>query len=189
MDKLILALRLYFEFFKTGLFSVGGGMATLPFLSEMSDRTGWFTHAELANMIAVAESTPGPIGVNTATYVGYTTLGLPGGIISTLGLITPSIIIILIIASVLEKFRESYLIKSIFYFLRPTSCALILSAVISLAKMAFFMDGYVDMSHISIEAILLAIIILLLTNFVKITKKIHPIVWILFSAGVGIIFF
>ena len=76
-------LRLFWEFFKTGLFAVGGGMATIPFLSEMAERTGWFSQTMLADMIAVGESTPGPIGVNTATYVGYTVAGIPGGLVAT----------------------------------------------------------------------------------------------------------
>ena len=104
---MMLYLRLFFEFFKTGLFAVGGGMATLPFMYDISDRTGWFTHAQLADMIAVSESTPGPIGVNMATYVGFTAGGVPGAIIATLGIITPSVIIILIIARVLKAFRET----------------------------------------------------------------------------------
>ena len=79
-------LRLFWEFFKTGLFAVGGGLATLPFIYDISDRTGWFTYQQIADMIAVSESTPGPIGVNTATYVGYITGGLPGAIVATLGL-------------------------------------------------------------------------------------------------------
>lgn len=70
-------LRLFWEFFKTGLFSVGGGLATLPFIYDMSDRTGWFTYQQIADMVAVSESTPGPIGVNTATYVGYITAAFP----------------------------------------------------------------------------------------------------------------
>ena len=78
---MMLYLRLFFEFFKTGLFAVGGGMATLPFMYDISDRTGWFTHAQLADMIAVSESTPGPIGVNMATYVGFTAGGVPGAIV------------------------------------------------------------------------------------------------------------
>ena len=101
---MMLYLRLFFEFFKTGLFTIGGGMATVPFLYKMSTATGWFTHNDVANMIAVSESTPGPIGVNMATYIGFVTgmeengiLGaILGSIIATLGLITPSIIIILI---------------------------------------------------------------------------------------------
>ena len=94
-------LSLFWEFFKTGLFATGGGMATLPFLYRMSETKGWFTAAQLADMVAVSESTPGPIGVNMATYVGFTTAGIPGSLIATIGLVTPSIIVILIIARIL----------------------------------------------------------------------------------------
>ncbi len=99
--------QLFFEFFKTGLFAVGGGMATLPFLYDMAEKTEWFTSGQLADMIAVSESTPGPIGVNMATYVGFTTAGIGGAIIATIGLITPSIIIIIIISYFLKSFREN----------------------------------------------------------------------------------
>ena len=100
-------LQLFYEFFKTGLFAVGGGLATLPFLYDMADRTGWFTRTQLADMLAVSESTPGPIGVNMATYVGYVTRGIPGAIVSTLGLVTPSVIVILMIAAFLKAFRHN----------------------------------------------------------------------------------
>ena len=116
---MMLYLRLFFEFFKTGLFAVGGGMATLPFMYDISDRTGWFTHAQLADMIAVSESTPGPIGVNMATYVGFATGGVPGAIVATLGVITPSVIVILIVARILKSFRENVYVDSAFYGLRP----------------------------------------------------------------------
>lgn len=89
-------LRLFWEFFKTGLFSVGGGLATLPFIYNISDKTGWFTRQQIADMIAVAESTPGPIGINMATYVGYTTSGVVGSLFATLGIVTPDVIVILI---------------------------------------------------------------------------------------------
>ena len=102
-------LRLFVEFFLTGLFAVGGGMATIPFLESMSERTGWFTSGQLADMIAVSESTPGPIGVNMATYVGFLTADIPGGIIATLGLVTPSVIVILIVAAFLKSFRSCVL--------------------------------------------------------------------------------
>ncbi len=105
-------LRLFFEFFKTGLFSIGGGLATIPFLQDMGEATGWFTNQELTTMIAVSESTPGPMGVNMATYVGYhhgagPAGGILGAVIATLGLVAPSIIVILIIARFLQKFRHS----------------------------------------------------------------------------------
>ena len=100
-------LRLFWEFFKTGLFAIGGGMATLPFLHDIGEATGWFTQAQLMNMLAVSESTPGPIGINMATYVGFTVAGVPGAVIATLGEVTPSIIVILIIAALLRNFREN----------------------------------------------------------------------------------
>ena len=103
----MLYLQLFWEFFKTGLFAIGGGMATLPFLYDMADKTDWFTRAQLADMIAVSESTPGPIGVNMATYVGFLTGGVPGAVTATVGLIAPSVIVILIVAAFLQAFRDS----------------------------------------------------------------------------------
>ena len=118
-------LRLYYEFFKTGLFAIGGGMATLPFLHDIGQTTGWYTQAQLMNMLAVSESTPGPIGINMATYVGYTVGGIPGAIIATIGEVTPSIIVILIVAMMLKKFRDSKYVNDAFYGLRPASTGLI----------------------------------------------------------------
>ena len=100
-------LQLFWNFFKTGLFSVGGGLATLPFLYEMSNNTHWFTHADIADMIAISECTPGAIGINMSTYAGYMTGGLFGGIFATIGLACPSVIIILLISRFLEKFRTN----------------------------------------------------------------------------------
>ena len=96
-------------------------MATLPFLYDMADRTGWFTRTQLADMLAVSESTPGPIGVNMATYVGFVTRGIPGAIVSTLGLVTPSVIVILVIAAFLKAFRHNRYVEAAFYGLRPAS--------------------------------------------------------------------
>ena len=123
-------LRLFFEFFKTGLFAVGGGMATLPFLKIMGESTGWFTQTDLMNMLAVSESTPGPVGINMATYVGFTTAGLTGSIVATIGEVTPSIVIIMVIAAMLAKFRDSKYVANAFYGLRPASTGLIGAAVI-----------------------------------------------------------
>ena len=111
----MLYLQLFWEFFKTGLFAIGGGMATLPFLYDMADKTGWFTRAQLADMIAVSESTPGPIGVNMATYVGFLTGGVPGAVTATVGLIAPSVIVILIVAAFLQAFRDSKYVAGAFY--------------------------------------------------------------------------
>ena len=190
---MMLYLRLFWEFFKTGLFAVGGGMATLPFLYSMSDATGWFTHAQLADMIAVSESTPGPIGVNMATYVGFSTAGVPGAVVATLGLITPSVIIILIIARVLAAFRQNKVVDAAFYGLRPCSVGLIAAAGLLVVKIALFdVDLYkqtgVLMNLFQWKAIALAAVLIVLTRYVKPLKKLHPVFFILGSAAVGALF-
>lgn len=190
---MMLYLRLFWEFFKTGLFAVGGGMATLPFLYSMSDATGWFTHAQLADMIAVSESTPGPIGVNMATYVGFSTAGVPGAVVATLGLITPSVIIILIIAKVLAAFRQNKTVDAAFYGLRPCSVGLIAAAGLLVVKIALFdFDLYqqtgVLMNLFNWKAIILAAVLIVLTRYVKPLKKLHPVFFILGSAAVGALF-
>ncbi|HBI93446.1 MAG TPA: chromate transporter [Terrisporobacter glycolicus] len=186
-------LQLFFEFFKTGLFAVGGGMATLPFLYDMADKTGWFTSGQLADMIAVSESTPGPIGVNMATYVGYTTAGIGGGIIATLGLVIPSIIIIIIISYFLKSFRENKYVDAAFYGLRPASTGLIAAAgmtvvTITLLQMDLFKSNGKILDLFNWKSLILAIIIYLLSNNIKQTKKLHPVFFIAGSAIVGIIF-
>ena len=122
-------LRLAWEFFKTGLFSVGGGLATLPFLYAMSAKTGWFTATDISNMIAISESTPGPMGINMATYVGFTSFGVIGTFLAPLSLVLPSIIVIIIVAKILDAFKESKLVSDIFSGLRPASTAMIAAAV------------------------------------------------------------
>ncbi len=186
-------LRLFWEYFKTGLFSVGGGLATLPFIYDMADKTGWFTHAQIADMIAVAKSTPGPIGINMASYVGFTTAGVPGAIVATLGIITPPITIILIIARFLQRFRDSRLVDHAFYGLRPASAALIAAAGVSVVKIALldlaaFAEHHALGSLFQWKALALAAVIWLLTNVVKQTKKLHPLVFIALSAAAGVIF-
>lgn len=189
----MLLLRLFWEFFKTGLFAVGGGMATLPFLYNISDSTGWFTHAQLADMIAVSESTPGPIGVNMATYVGFTTAGIPGAVIATVGLVTPSVIIILLIARVLAAFRQNKYVDAAFYGLRPCSVGLIAAAGLMVVKIALFdFDLFYQTGRLldvfNLKALILAAVLLILTRGVKQLKKLHPVIFILASAVVGIVF-
>ena len=195
----MLFLRLFLEFFKTGLFAIGGGMATIPFLYEMSDKTGWFTHADLANMIAVSESTPGPIGVNMATYVGYitgmnaggTALAFLGALTATIGLITPSVIVIMLVAAVLKKFSENRYVNSAFYGLRPASTALIAAAGITVVITNLLpINDIIEkgVSTVNWQGLILAAALWVLMNKVKFTKKLHPIVFIGISAVVGIIF-
>ena len=125
-------LLMCWEFFKTGLFAVGGGLATIPFLQDMANRYGWFTIQDLSTMIAISESTPGPIGVNMATYIGNHMYGFVGGVATTLSLVAPSVIVVCIIAKILERFKESKVIKGIFEGLRPSVVGLILAAVLSI---------------------------------------------------------
>lgn len=189
----MILLRLFWEFFKTGLFAVGGGMATLPFLYSISEKTGWFTQAQLADMIAVSESTPGPIGVNMASFVGFTTAGIAGSVIATLGLVCPSVIIILLVARVLDKFRKNRLVDAAFYGLRPCSLALIAAAGLLVVKITLFhVDAWLEsgrlLSLFNWNALALAAVLLLLTRVVKRTKKWHPVVFILGSAVIGLVF-
>lgn len=187
----MILIRLFWEFFKTGLFAVGGGLATLPFLSRIADTTGWFTQKQLANMIAVSESTPGPIGVNMATYVGFTTAGIPGSIVATIGLITPSVIIVLMIAVFLRNFKDNDIVKKAFYCLRPASTGLIAAAGLSVAAITFLPSAVPAASFWKVldwKAVALAAVLLFLTRGVKKTKKLHPIVWIAVSAAAGIVF-
>ena len=185
----MILLRLFFEFCKIGLFSVGGGLATIPFLADLGERTGWFTSGELANMIAISESTPGPLGVNMATYVGFSSAGVAGGIVATLGLVFPCVVVILIVAAFLQKFRQSKVVDGIFYGLRAASVALITSAMLRVAQIAF--TRYDMMSPNSWDfhwlAAALAVVIFVLIRFTPL-KKLHPICFIAFAAIMGVIF-
>lgn len=186
-------LLLFWEFFKIGLFSVGGGMATVPFLYDLAEKTGWYTQAQILDMLAVSESTPGPIGINMATYVGYVVGSIPGGVLATLGVILPGLILVLVIAMFLEKFRGNRIVEGAFYGLRPASTALIAAAGITVVEAALLNTAlYAQTGSLldlfSWPAIILAAVLWLLTNVVKPTKKLHPVVFIAASAVVGIVF-
>ena len=187
-------LLLFWEFFKTGLFTIGGGMATVPFLYEMSDKyPHWFSHDDLANMIAVGESTPGPIGVNMATYVGYITgdgfLGsVLGATVATLGLVAPSIIIILIIAAMLKNFKNNKYVNHAFYGLRPASTGLIAAAGLSVLMSNMFIGGKIALSLFNWKGLILAVVLWVFSNVIKKTKNLHPIIFIGLSAVAGIVF-
>ena len=189
MNSLTLALKVFWEFFKIGLFAVGGGPATLPYLMELSDKFGWFTMEELANMIAVSESTPGPLGINMATYVGYQTLGVSGGIIATLGLVAPSLIIICLIAAFFNKFNSNKIVQSAFSAIRPAVTAIIAVAVLGIARVTLFTSFDIAAGIVTPiwHCIIFAAIILGLLQIKKL-KKIHPFLWFVIGAIVGIVF-
>ena len=187
-------LRLFYEFFKVGLFSVGGGLATIPFLSDLGLRTGWFTAGDLANMIAISESTPGPLGVNMSTYVGFHVGGVPGGIVATLGLVCPAIIVIAIVTGFLSRFRDSRRVQAVFYGLRPASTALIAAALLQVCSIALmFHEAPVPGTALTRTqlfywpAIALAAVVFICLQL-KPLKKIHPVVFIALSALAGIVF-
>ena len=184
-------LELFYEFFFTGLFMFGGGLSIVPFLQQMSERTGWFTTAELMNMIAIGEATPGPIGVNMATYAGYMTAGVLGGVIATVAMLLPSVIIAYIVARLLVKFRKSKPIEQALYGLRPATLGLITFAGLMVFSITIFgvdMRGLLNAEelHLDYRALIMAVVLFLATNLVK---KAHPIVFLALSAVVGIIIF
>lgn len=187
-------LQLYTQFFMTGLFSIGGGLATLPFLYDMAERTGWFTAADIADMIAVSESTPGAIGINMSTYCGFTTAGIIGAVVATIGLISPGIIVIIVIAKFLQNFRDNKYVDYALYGLRAASMGLIVSAGFSVFEVAFVNSGYTlsavfnagqASAVINVKAIILGIFIF---AAMKKFKKIHPVFFTAFAAAAGVIF-
>ena len=183
-----LLLQLFWEFFKTGLFAIGGGLATLPFLYDMQAKTGWFTLDDISNMIAISESTPGPMGVNMATYTGFTSMGVFGGIIAVVGLVTPSIIIIVIVSNILEKFKTNKYVQYAMYGLRAASVGLISVAGLRVAEAAFFrMQLYQQtgsiMDLVNLKAFIFGVILYIIY---KKTDK-HPIIYIIASGVIGVI--
>lgn len=174
-------LDLFFAFFKVGLFAIGGGLATLPFLYELTEKYDWITVSDISNLVAISESTPGPLGINMATYVGFLQSGVAGAVTASLGLVVPSIIIIVVIAKFLSKFRDSKIVKDVFYGLRAASTALIAVAGLGVARLAFFGE---KMTEFFWQGAILAVVLFFATK----KLKWHPIVFIAISAIIGVIF-
>ncbi len=174
-------ILLCFEFFKVGLFAIGGGLATIPFLMQMSQNyPHWFTPQQLVDLIAVSESTPGPIGINMSTYVGFLTAGIPGGIFASFAIITPSIIIILIIAKFMRDFADNCVLQSALSGIRPAVTGLIISAGFTVFKVSVLQNEQIHWLPLGIFLALFG-----MTRVKKI--KLHPIVFILIGAVLGII--
>lgn len=181
-------LLLFWEFFKTGLFSIGGGLATLPFLYDIAARYPWFTEEELANMIAVSESTPGPIGINMATYAGVNAGGILGGIVATFALVLPSIIVIILIAGLLDRFRENRFVNSSMSVLRPLSVGLVAAACFSVVKVALLhWDAVLALDWRNMVSLVSLGLFLILFGVRLVFKKIHPLLLIALGAAAGVL--
>ncbi|MGB4406664.1 MAG: chromate transporter [Sphaerochaeta sp.] len=173
-------LLLYVEFFKIGLFSIGGGLTTLPFLYALAERRPqWFSAKSIVDMLAISESTPGPIGINMATYAGYLTAGPLGGFIATLGEVTPSVIIICVIARFLDQFDKNPLVRDAFYGLRAAVIGLIIFAGSKVFSVTLLDAGRIRI----VETLLFVVLFILAMRF----RKVHPLVWIVLGSILGIL--
>ena len=181
----MILLQLYWEFFLVGLFSMGGGMATVPFLFDLAERTGWFTHADLTTMIAISEATPGPIGINMATYVGYVSAGVPGSIIAPIGLSTPAVVVILLVSKILNTIWDNPKVKGLFYALRPASVGLIGAAALSVCAVSLFsLEGGLVLHW---PSIVLFAVMLAAMNLPRL-KELPSILYIAIAAVIGVLF-
>lgn len=178
-------LILFWEFFKTGLLAVGGGLATLPFVYDIAARYDWITAQDVTDMIAIAESTPGPIGINVATYAGFHAGGLPGALVATLSLVLPSIVIIIAISRFLAIWQEHRLVKAAFWTLKPAALGLIGAAFFTVVTQVFWIadsSGGI-LSRVRWQEALLFIVL-----FPAIRRlKWHPVIWVLIAAAIGIV--
>lgn len=173
-------LTLFIEFLKIGLFSVGGGLATLPYLERLADNYTWFSQAELIDMIAISESTPGPLGINMATFAGYRAGGILGGVVATISMVIPAIIIICFIATILSKFKDSKLVNYAFYGIRACVAALVFFSALELIQIVILNNSW-RLINLNIPASIMFSI--LLYGMIKYKK--HPIVYIGVSAIIG----
>lgn len=182
-------LLLCFEFFKIGLFAVGGGMATIPFLMQLSEKYPmWYSMETLTDMIAVSESTPGPVGINMATFVGFTVGGVPGGILASISLVVPSIIIVNILARFLDRYQNNPFVESVFSGLRPAVVGLISAAGLQVLLVTFFQGGtFSGLASVQWGAVL-AFLVFFAATRIKAINKLHPIVFISIGAVIGMVF-
>ena len=184
-----LLAQLFIEFAQIGVFAIGGGLATLPFLRQLAEKTGWFNLQDLANMIAISESTPGPIGINMATYTGFEVAGVVGAVVATVGIVFPALVLVLVVARFLARFRQSRLVEDLFYGLRPASLGLICAAAFSVltisllnAPLYALTDRLADLFHW--KSIILAVVL-----YIAMKKwKLQPAAYIGIAAIIGIVF-
>lgn len=185
----MILLKLFYEFLKIGFFTIGGGMATIPFLQDLSESSGWFSMSFIVDMVAISESTPGPIGINMATYVGYNVAGILGGVLATLGLVVPSIIIVSIVSGYLERFRESSVVENVFYGLRPAVTGLIAAAGVEIVRIAVLNTELYETTNVMSDLFDWRKVLYFVLIFYLIRRyKKHPVAYIALSAIIGIAF-
>lgn len=180
-----LAFVIFVEFIKTGMFAIGGGLATLPFLYHIGHAHAWYSAKDLSQMLAVASIVPGPIGINLASYAGFTIKGFWGALIAVSGIMIPSLASVILLSKVLKHFRENQFVKSMLYVLKPTGCAMIAAVGFRLFRDAIFKSF--TLHHISIDyAALVLLIVLMIISAKSGEKQKGPLFYLGFSAVVGV---
>lgn len=171
-------IRLFLVFLKIGAFSFGGGYAMLPFIEqEVVNSNQWLTETEFLDIIGISQATPGPIAINTATFVGYRTGGVIGSIVATTGVILVSVILVLIASHFMEKFKDSITLRNALKGMRPALVAMIISATVSTARTAYFPFDWK------------ALVIGFATIWLLLKTRLHPILTIVIAAGLGMFFY
>ena len=179
-------LELFWEFFKIGAFTFGGGYAAIPLIQQAVTGHNWMTLEELINFIAVSESTPGAFAINISTYIGSETAGLLGSLIAVLAVVIPCYVCIVIVAKVYNRFNESYIVKGLMFGLKSTVVGLIAATVLSVGKEVFF-PGAFTLDVFKSPAIYVSLFILALSLYLLFRRKINPIFIIFISAAMGIV--
>lgn len=184
-------LELYWSFFQIGAFSVGGGLASLPLIQQqIVELHGWMTLTDFANIVTIAEMTPGPIALNSATFVGIQVAGIPGAIVATLGSITPSCVLVLTIAYFFFKYNDLKIVQGVLGGLRPAVVALIASAGLSMLSMALFQVSRLDFSTFTQVQVDYVAAVLFIGALIAIRKFACPPVVAMLSSGiVGLILY
>jgi chromate transporter len=176
-------LILFWEFFKIGLFSIGGGLATLPFLYRLAEVYPWLSAETIPDIVAAVQFSPGAIGVNLSLYTGFRCAGIAGGVSAALGLITPSIIIIIIVARMFAVFKENRTLKAVFSGLRPAAAGLLAAVTYTLIRSSLYnadassWGGFLRWR----ESVLFAALFITIYRFKK-----HPVLYIAAAGVTGI---
>lgn len=182
---MIKLLLLFWTFFKIGLFTIGGGYAMIPMIESEVISKGWLTEAELINFLAISESTPGPFAINMATFVGVNESGIIGGIFATLGVITPSIIIIILIFKAYERFITNKYVKAVMNGIKAVVCGMIFVIAAELILKEIFKSGLNNLLDFDYKALIIIAVLTTLKLIFK--KKMNPIIMIGIAAALGII--